>query len=38
VDAFGFLDGEDLDDVGVVEGSDGFGFPQEPGAAFFALC
>jgi len=32
---FGFLDREDLDDVGVVESREGFGFPLEPGAAFF---
>ncbi len=31
----GFLDREDLDDVGVVKSREGFGFPLEPGAAFF---
>ena len=35
--AFGFLDREDLDDVGVVESREGFGFPLEPSAAFFVF-
>ena len=37
VDSFGFFDGENLHDVGVVECSDGLGFLREPGPALFAL-
>ena len=37
VDSFGLFDGENLHDVGVVECSDGLGFPRETSPAFFAL-
>jgi len=37
VGSFRFFDGEDLDDVGVIECGDSFGFAFETGAAFFTF-
>lgn len=37
VNAFCFFDGEDLNNVGVVESGDGLGFSFEPRPALFAL-